>query len=56
MILLEFEEGESESVMLDKEKHQNRGKQGWPDTGKGTGHRENKKVITLDWHKWMPIE
>ena len=24
--------------MLDKEKQQNRGKQGWPDAGKGTGH------------------
>ena len=42
--------------MPDKEKHQNRGKQGWPDAGEGTGHGEDKKVIKLDWHKWMPIE
>ena len=46
----------SGSVMLDKEKQQNRGKQGWPDAGKGTGHGGDKKVITLDRHKWMPIE
>ena len=24
--------------MLELEKQQNRGKQGWPDAGKGTGH------------------
>ena len=35
-------------MMLDKEKQQNRGKQGWPDAGKGTGHGGDKKVITLD--------
>ena len=47
-------------MMLDKEKQQNRGKQGWPDAGKGKGiqgmHGGDKKVITLDRHEWMPIE
>ena len=50
----DFQEGGSESVMLDKEKQQERGKQGWPDAGKGTGHGGDKKVIALDRHKWMP--
>ena len=39
----DFEEEGSESVMLELEKQLNRGKQGWPDTGKGTGHGGVKK-------------
>ena len=31
-------------MMLEPEKLQNRGKQGWPDAGKGTGHKGDKKV------------
>ena len=42
--------------MLEPEKLQNRGKQGWPDAGKGTGHKGDKKVNTLVRHKWTPIE
>ena len=52
----DFEEEESESVMLEQEKQQNREKEGWPDTGKGTGHGGDKKVNTLNSHKWTPIE
>ena len=33
-------------MMLEPEKLQNRGKQGWPDAGKGTGHKGDKKVNT----------
>ena len=40
-------------MMLEPE---NRGKQGWPDAGKGTGHKGDKKVNTLVRHKWTPIE
>ena len=43
-------------MMLEPEKLQNKGKQGWPDAGKGTGHKGDKKVNTLVRHKWMPIE
>ena len=44
-------------MMLEPEKLQNRGKlQGWPDAGKGTGHKGDKKVNTLVGHKWTPIE
>ena len=43
-------------MMLEPEKLQNRGKQGWPDAGKGTGHKGDKKVNTLVRHKWTPIE
>ena len=56
MIQKDFEEGGRESVMLEKEKQQNRGKQGWPDAGNVTGHGGDKKVNVLDRHKWMPIE
>ena len=31
-------------MMLEKEKQQNRGKQGWPDAGNVTGHGGDKKV------------
>ena len=41
---------------VEQEKQQNRGKQGWPDAGKDTEHGGDKKVITLDRHKWKPIE
>ena len=43
-------------MMLEPEKLQNRGKQGWPDAGKGTGHKGDKKVNTLVRHKRTPIE
>ena len=43
-------------MMLEPEKLQNRGKQGWPDAGKGTRHKGDKKVNTLARHKWTPIE
>ena len=43
-------------MMLEPEKLQNRGKQGWPDAWKGTGHKGDKKVNTLVRHKWMSIE
>ena len=43
-------------MMLEPEKLQNRGKQGWPDAGKGTGHKGDKKVNTLVRYKWTPIE
>ena len=42
--------------MLEPEKLRNRGKQGWPDAGKGTEHKGDKKVNTLVKHKWTPIE
>ena len=33
-------------MMLEPERMQNRGKQGWPDAAKGTGHKGDKKVDT----------
>ena len=52
----EFEREGSERVMLEREKRQNRRKQGWPDAGKDTGLGGEQKVNTVVRQKWMPIK